>query len=148
MLTMIVVFPQYLYMLPTYVNMFSIFSFCNMHDISWGTKEGNLAHQAIQIRRRDGPANQRGPGARRRSTNGMEGKGRGGRNPDERHLTEAEREARRVIAEAAAKAEEDAMNAEIERRKAKVCTVFVTPVVAWLCPWRDCLVFVISSARC
>lgn len=34
------VFPQYMYMLLTYVNVFSIYSFCNMHDISWGTKEG------------------------------------------------------------------------------------------------------------
>ena len=38
--TLMLVIVQYLYMLPTYVNMFSIFSFCNMHDISWGTKEG------------------------------------------------------------------------------------------------------------
>jgi cellulose synthase/poly-beta-1,6-N-acetylglucosamine synthase-like glycosyltransferase len=34
---------QYFFLLPTYVNMFSIYSFCNMHDISWGTKEGELA---------------------------------------------------------------------------------------------------------
>ena len=34
------VMPQYLFMLPTYANIFSVFSFCNMHDISWGTKEG------------------------------------------------------------------------------------------------------------
>ncbi len=38
--SLLLTLPQYLYMLPTYVNMFSIFSFCNMHDISWGTKEG------------------------------------------------------------------------------------------------------------
>jgi hypothetical protein len=35
-----VVLLQYVYMLPTYVNIFSVFSFCNLHDISWGTKEG------------------------------------------------------------------------------------------------------------
>ena len=33
---------QYLTLLPTFVTMFPIFSFCNLHDISWGTKEGNL----------------------------------------------------------------------------------------------------------
>lgn len=36
---------QYLFMLPTFVNLFSAFSFCNMHDISWGTKEGNLSNE-------------------------------------------------------------------------------------------------------
>lgn len=34
------VFLQYIFMLLTYVNTFAIYSFCNMHDISWGTKEG------------------------------------------------------------------------------------------------------------
>jgi chitin synthase len=34
------VFLQYIFMLLTYVNMFSVYSFSNMHDISWGTKEG------------------------------------------------------------------------------------------------------------
>jgi len=29
---------QYFYMLPTFVNIFNIYSFANMHDISWGTK--------------------------------------------------------------------------------------------------------------
>lgn len=32
-------------MLPTFINMFSTYSFCNMHDISWGTKEGNLTNE-------------------------------------------------------------------------------------------------------
>jgi len=40
-------------MLPTFVNLFSAFSFCNMHDISWGTKEGNLANE-----RRRAPVNE------------------------------------------------------------------------------------------
>jgi cellulose synthase/poly-beta-1,6-N-acetylglucosamine synthase-like glycosyltransferase len=35
--------PQYLWMLPTYANIFTVFSFCNMHDISWGTKEGTAS---------------------------------------------------------------------------------------------------------
>jgi chitin synthase len=31
-------FFQYMFMLPTYMNIFAIYSFCNIHDISWGTK--------------------------------------------------------------------------------------------------------------
>jgi chitin synthase len=31
-------FFQYLYMLPTFVNILMIFAFCNTHDLSWGTK--------------------------------------------------------------------------------------------------------------
>ena len=33
-------FFQYMFMLPTYTNIFAIYSFCNIHDISWGTKVG------------------------------------------------------------------------------------------------------------
>jgi cellulose synthase/poly-beta-1,6-N-acetylglucosamine synthase-like glycosyltransferase len=29
----------YIAMLPTFINVFTIYSYCNMHDISWGTKE-------------------------------------------------------------------------------------------------------------
>jgi chitin synthase len=29
---------QYLLILPTYNNVFMIYSFCNLHDVSWGTK--------------------------------------------------------------------------------------------------------------
>jgi hypothetical protein len=87
---------------------------------------GNLAHQAIQIRRRENP----GPGgrnARRRSGAGADTEELGEkpsmrhRNSSGRYESEAEREAKRMLAEVAAKAEADAMNAEIERRKAKVC---------------------------
>jgi hypothetical protein len=46
------VFPQYMFMLPTFMNSFSIFSFCNMHDVSWGTKEGNSANQAVFVQKR------------------------------------------------------------------------------------------------
>ena len=31
-------FLQYIFMMPTFFNIFSIYSFCNIHDISWGTK--------------------------------------------------------------------------------------------------------------
>ncbi|KAJ2992111.1 Chitin synthase, class 2 [Globomyces sp. JEL0801] len=29
---------QYLFLLPTYLNVFMIYSFCNLHDVTWGTK--------------------------------------------------------------------------------------------------------------
>lgn len=56
MITVMTVFIQYMFMLPTFVNMFTIYSFCNMHDISWGTKEGNLRNQRIEIKRKENPA--------------------------------------------------------------------------------------------
>jgi hypothetical protein len=31
-------FAQYMFMLPTFTNIFATYSFCNIHDISWGTK--------------------------------------------------------------------------------------------------------------
>jgi chitin synthase len=34
-------FVQYLLLLPTYTNVFMIYSFCNLHDVSWGTKGDN-----------------------------------------------------------------------------------------------------------
>ncbi|KAI8803323.1 chitin synthase-domain-containing protein, partial [Cladochytrium replicatum] len=37
---------QYLFLLPTYINVFQIYSFCNLHDISWGTKGDNVAQTA------------------------------------------------------------------------------------------------------
>jgi len=45
----IVMFPQYLLLLPAFVNLFPIYSFCNMHDISWGTKEGNLQSETRRM---------------------------------------------------------------------------------------------------
>lgn len=45
---------QYLLMIPISVNVFPIYSFANLHDISWGTKEGNL--QAEQRRDHQGRA--------------------------------------------------------------------------------------------
>ncbi len=32
---------QYLAMMPTYITVFTVYSFCHLNDISWGTKEGN-----------------------------------------------------------------------------------------------------------
>ena len=29
-------------MLPTYMNIFIIYSFCNVHDVTWGTRDSNL----------------------------------------------------------------------------------------------------------
>ena len=34
--------PHYVFMLPTFVCTFMIYSFCNMNDVSWGTKEGEF----------------------------------------------------------------------------------------------------------
>ena len=31
-------FLSYLFMTPTYINMLTIYAYCNTHDISWGTK--------------------------------------------------------------------------------------------------------------
>ncbi|KAF9996179.1 Chitin synthase, class 1 [Entomortierella chlamydospora] len=31
-------FLQYLFMVPSYVNILNVYAFCNIHDISWGTK--------------------------------------------------------------------------------------------------------------
>ncbi|KAI8801342.1 chitin synthase-domain-containing protein [Cladochytrium replicatum] len=38
---------QYLLLLPTYINVFQVFAFCNIHDISWGTKGDNLPSAAV-----------------------------------------------------------------------------------------------------
>ncbi|KAI8384377.1 glycosyltransferase family 2 protein [Radiomyces spectabilis] len=35
---MLTSFIQYLLLLPTYVNIFNVYAFCNTHDVSWGTK--------------------------------------------------------------------------------------------------------------
>ena len=29
-------------MLPTFMNIFIIYSFCNVHDVTWGTRDSNL----------------------------------------------------------------------------------------------------------
>ena len=37
-------FVQYIFMLPSFVNILMIYSFCNTHDLSWGTKGLDSAH--------------------------------------------------------------------------------------------------------
>ncbi|KAL1918776.1 uncharacterized protein VTP21DRAFT_2798 [Calcarisporiella thermophila] len=34
-------FAQYMFMMPSYINVLNIYAFCNTHDISWGTKGDN-----------------------------------------------------------------------------------------------------------
>lgn len=38
---MLTSFVQYLLLLPSYVNILLIYAFCNLHDVSWGTKGDN-----------------------------------------------------------------------------------------------------------
>ncbi|KAI9101724.1 chitin synthase-domain-containing protein [Phlyctochytrium arcticum] len=37
---------QYMLLLPVYINVFMVYAFCNLHDISWGTKGDNVASTA------------------------------------------------------------------------------------------------------
>lgn len=53
LLTMSWSFIQYLLMMPTYVNILAMYSFCNMNDVSWGTKDVRYVHgkhRALGIR--------------------------------------------------------------------------------------------------
>ena len=49
-------FIQYLLLLPSFVNILLIYSFCNLHDVSWGTKgsttTGDLG--AAKLTKKDG----------------------------------------------------------------------------------------------
>ena len=38
-------FISYLFLTPTYVNMFIIYSFCNVHDVTWGNRATNLSEE-------------------------------------------------------------------------------------------------------
>ncbi|KAJ3329318.1 Chitin synthase, class 2, partial [Blyttiomyces sp. JEL0837] len=40
---------QYILMLPTFVNILNVYAFCNLHDISWGTKGDNLPSTAPAV---------------------------------------------------------------------------------------------------
>ncbi|KAJ3139142.1 Chitin synthase, class 1 [Geranomyces variabilis] len=49
--------PQYLILLPVYINIFNVYAFCNLHDISWGTKGDNKvegAGAAPAVKAKDG----------------------------------------------------------------------------------------------
>lgn len=41
-LKLLIGFLAYIFMVPTYTNMFTIYSFCNTHDVSWGTRSRSL----------------------------------------------------------------------------------------------------------
>ncbi|GAB5593934.1 Chitin synthase [Umbelopsis nana] len=36
---MITSFPQYIFLMPSYINVLNVYAFCNTHDVSWGTKD-------------------------------------------------------------------------------------------------------------
>lgn len=38
-------FISYLFLTPTYVNMFIVYSFCNIHDVTWGNRATNLSEE-------------------------------------------------------------------------------------------------------
>ncbi|KAJ3208468.1 Chitin synthase, class 2, partial [Dinochytrium kinnereticum] len=40
-------FLQYMFLLPSYVNILMVYAFCNLHDVSWGTKGDNSANQDL-----------------------------------------------------------------------------------------------------
>ncbi|KAJ3097499.1 Chitin synthase, class 2 [Phlyctochytrium planicorne] len=40
-------FLQYLFLLPSYVNILMVYAFCNLHDVSWGTKGDNSANHDL-----------------------------------------------------------------------------------------------------
>lgn len=44
---MLTSFVQYLLLLPSYVNILLIYAFCNLHDVSWGTKGDNGANKDL-----------------------------------------------------------------------------------------------------
>ncbi|PWN18715.1 hypothetical protein BCV69DRAFT_284698 [Microstroma glucosiphilum] len=36
-------FPQYLFLAPSFINILNVYAFCNLHDVSWGTKGSDKA---------------------------------------------------------------------------------------------------------
>ncbi|KAI8064971.1 chitin synthase 1 [Thamnidium elegans] len=46
---MITSFSQYMFMLPTYVNILNVYAFCNIHDVSWGTKGDNTTPMDLGV---------------------------------------------------------------------------------------------------
>jgi len=57
---MITCFIQYLFLLPSYVNILMMYAMCNLHDVSWGTKGDNGSSKdlggAKQVKNADGKA--------------------------------------------------------------------------------------------
>lgn len=43
---------QYLLLAPSYINLLSCFAFCNLHDLSWGTKEQTKSEIDLGITRK------------------------------------------------------------------------------------------------
>ncbi|KAI8367233.1 chitin synthase 1 [Choanephora cucurbitarum] len=46
---MVTCFLQYLFLLPTYVNILNVYAFCNIHDVSWGTKGDNVMSMDLGV---------------------------------------------------------------------------------------------------
>ncbi|CEP16602.1 hypothetical protein [Parasitella parasitica] len=46
---MVTSFSQYLFLLPTYVNILNVYAFCNIHDVSWGTKGDNATPMDLGV---------------------------------------------------------------------------------------------------
>ncbi|KAI9254008.1 chitin synthase 1 [Sporodiniella umbellata] len=46
---MVTSFVQYMFLLPTYVNILNVYAFCNIHDVSWGTKGDNSAPMDLGV---------------------------------------------------------------------------------------------------
>ena len=44
---MLTSFIQYLLLLPSYVNILLVYAFCNLHDVSWGTKGDNGSNKDL-----------------------------------------------------------------------------------------------------
>ena len=40
---MITSFPQYMMIAPSFINILNVYAFCNLHDVSWGTKGSDKA---------------------------------------------------------------------------------------------------------
>ncbi|KAJ3123176.1 Chitin synthase, class 2 [Physocladia obscura] len=45
---------QYMFLLPTYVNIFMVYSFCNIHDVTWGTKGDNVPTPVAAVKAEKG----------------------------------------------------------------------------------------------
>jgi cellulose synthase/poly-beta-1,6-N-acetylglucosamine synthase-like glycosyltransferase len=62
--TVTTTFLQYLFMLPTFINVIMVFSFCNLHDFSWGTKGLDQAQEHAEAKSKGGAARKKGCGER------------------------------------------------------------------------------------